>query len=89
MISKQKKIKKKSQFFIEKYFYRKGKRKMGETKVIVLQTYNKWQNRKNCEVGGAFSPNSVFCHGPTSIFWWFDFPYFVCPTTPKISGIRA
>ena len=42
-------------------------------------------NRTNCEVGGAVSPNSLFCPGPTSTFWYNGFPYFVCPPCPSIN----
>ena len=52
------------------------------------------KNRTNCEVGGAVSPNSVFCHGPTRVFDVLMFPILSVALTycilsvPQLYAVR-
>ena len=55
----------------------------------------KKKNRTNCEEGGAVSPNSVFCHGPTRVFDVLMFPILSVALTycilsvPQLYAVRS
>ena len=53
-----------------------------ETMLVIVR-----KNRTNCEVGGAVSPNSVFCHGPTQVFDVLMFPILSVALTYRILSV--